>query len=475
MTRGKPDVTFACLYSPEGISFGIMYLSAVLKRRGYGVRLILARNASDFARRYAAAPTPIVAFSVTTGLHRYYQGWARRLKSMGTAHAIFGGPHPTYFPEFIQEEGVDALCVGEGEESFPEYLDRFCEAMEPPRKPVAGFRHKRGGEIVDGGVRPPVAGLDALPSPDWELFFDANPGLARHEVKSFLATRGCPYRCTYCFNREWNARYRGKSRVIRVRDPELVVDEIDRVRRRWGMRIVWFLDANMACNVRWLREFLPLYRSRIGLPFFCKVRPNVVSDELAGRLVDAGLTAVGIGIESGNDRMRNEVLERGISRDQILQACDSFHRRGVRIMSFNMLGLPGETYREARETLDLNATCRVDYAMTMLLQPFPGTEIARRAVAMGVFDGDFDGLSSSYFNPSPIRFASRREKRRIVNLQRLFAMSVAFPELRRWVDRLVDVPENRFYVELFKTYNHRAFHRVFYKAYDLKDRPEKRP
>lgn len=462
----KPAVTFACLYAPEFISFAFMYLSAALRRRGHDVRLVVARDASDFVRKFSRSPTEIAAFSVTTGLHRYYLGWARRLKAVRRVHAVFGGPHATYFPDFIDENGVDAVCVGEGEESLPEYVEAFGQGMAPPDAPVEGFLHKCGGRILDGGTRPPVQDLDSLPSPDWELFFDQNPILARHDVKNFLATRGCPYKCSYCFNREWNARYRGKARTVRVRDPELVIDEIEHVRRRWGMRLVWFLDANLACNKRWLREFLPLYRRRIGLPFFCKVRPNVVSDELVEEMVDAGLTSVGIGIESGNDRMRNQVLERGISEEQILSTCRSLGSRGVLIMAFNMVGLPGETYAMAKQTLDLNVRAGVDYAMTMMLQPYPGTVIARKAEDLGLFDGNFDSVRSSYFTPSPLRFPSRRERNRMVNLQRLFALAVSYPEVRRYVDRLVELPDNRFYHYLFRTYNHRAVHKRFYGTFE---------
>ena len=142
-------------------------------------------------------------------------------------------------------------------------------------------------------------------------------------------------------------------------------------------------------------------------------------------------------------------------------------------MSFNMLQLPGETYHMARETLDLNVEGRVDYAMTMFLQPFPGTEIARRAHAMGLFDGNFDHLSSSYFMPSPIRFPSAQDRRRITNLQRLMALSVSFPEVRRFVDRLVDLPPNLLYLELFKTFNHLSFHQRFYRAESLQPLPRR--
>lgn len=471
MSSRLPSITFVALRSSEGISFGYMYLSAALKRAGVEVRLLEASDAAELARGLALRPTELVGFSATTGLHHTYVEWARALKERAGVHTIFGGPHATYFPDLVHSPGVDAICIGEGEESLLEYLQAYAACGGPPDRPVPGFSHWHRGQLLEGGLRLPPASLDALPGPDWELYFTSNPRLARHPVKSFLATRGCPYRCSYCFNRELNARYRGTGvRGVRVRDPELVATEIDEVRRRWGARLIWFLDANFAGDRRWLRAFLPVYRRRIGLPFFCKVRPNVVSEELVGELVEAGCTSVGIGIEAGDPQLRNEVLDRNISDEQIVRACRTFVDRGVLVMSFNMVGIPGETYAMARRTLKLNVQSRVDYAMTMFLQPFPGTEVARRAQAMGLFDGDYDALQCSYFQPAPIRFASDGDRRRITNLQRLMALAVSFPLVRRHIDRLVALPENPFYLELFKTYNHQAFHRRFYRAFELQRR-----
>ncbi|MDY0003247.1 MAG: radical SAM protein [Polyangia bacterium] len=473
MARRLPSITFFGLQSREGLSFGLMMLSAALRRRGITCRLVLARSAEEALKSFAEAPTDVVGFSVTTGLHRVFVAWALALKRRFGVHTVFGGPHPTFFPDFVATPGVDAICIGEGESSLPAYLEAFGDAMAPPSHPVPGWRHKREGsgglELLEGEAQPLEPDLDALPSPDWSLYYDRNPWLASHPVKSFLGTRGCPYRCTYCFNREWLDRSsRPASSVVRTRDPELVVGEIEDVRRRWPLRLVWFLDSNFAANRKWLASFLPLYRARVGLPFFCKVRPNSATPDLVESLVGAGCTSVGIGIESGNDRLRNEVLERRMSSEQIVNASLGFVERGARVMSFNMVGLPGETYEMAKETLALNVEARVDYAMTMFLQPFPGTEIARRARAEGLFDGDFEALASSYFQPSPIRSPSPWDRRRIVNLQRLMAMAVAFPEVRRHIDLWVSLPENPFYLELFKRYNHRAFHSEFYKAYSLR-------
>jgi len=132
----------------------------------------------------------------------------------------------------------------------------------------------------------------------------------------------------------------------------------------------------------------------VGLPFFCKVRPNVVTEELAARLADAGCTSVGVGIETGDDRLRNEYLDRHLSKEQILRCCHAFKDQGILVMRFNMMGLPGETYEMALETLQLNVDAGVDYAMTMFFQPYPGTEATRRALEMGFFDGGFDSLDN---------------------------------------------------------------------------------
>lgn len=467
---GLPAVTFGLLRSRENLSFGYMYLSAALRAAGARVRLVQAEGAEDFATRFAADPTPVVGFGVTTGLHRVYLAWLRRLKVSRDVHAVLGGPHATYFPDVVHERGVDAVCLGEGEESFPDYLRALGEAGGPPDRAVPGFRHWRGGQLLDGGPRAPVARLDRLPAPDWALFFAQNPRLARHPVKSFLASRGCPHRCTYCFNRTWNAMHRGPGvKTVRFRDPAQVVEEIDEVRRRWGARLVWFLDSNFALSPRWLAELLPLYRERIGLPFYCKVRPGPASDRMVDDLVRAGCTSVGIGIESGDPDLRRDVLDREMEDAAIVRTCRAFRRRGALVMSFNMVGLPGETYASARKTLALNVEGGVDYAMTTFLQPFPGTEIARRAREQGLFHGDFDALDCSYFQPSPLAFgADTDDRRRIVNLQRLMALAVSFPLVRGQLDRLVALPENRLYLELFKAYNHHAFHRQFYRAYSLR-------
>src|SRR5512146_2998774 len=249
-----------------------------------------------------------------------------------------GGPHPTFFPEVIGQAPLDGVCIGEGEESFPDFLGWLGTRGAPPDG--WWIRRDRGrGPVERGRPRPPVLDLDSLPTPAYDLLFDAAPGHARTPQKAFLATRGCPYRCTYCFNRTLNERHRPYGRLVRTHDPERVCDEVLEVRRRWGLRLTWFLDANFVADRRWLEAFAATYRRRVGLPFMCKLRPERASERLVRTLVSANCTAVGVGIESGSERLRRDWLGRPAADADILSGCRRLKAAGLRVLSFTMLGI----------------------------------------------------------------------------------------------------------------------------------------
>jgi radical SAM superfamily enzyme YgiQ (UPF0313 family) len=404
--------------------------------------------------------------SATTGLHRVYVRWARRLRRRFPDKAlVLGGPHPTFFPQVVEQAPLDGVCIGEGEESFPEFVDLWKAGL--PSVPDGWWIRRDGGRgpVERGRPRPPVRDLDALPAPAFDLFYDAERRYRALPQKAFLATRGCPYRCSYCFNRTLNERYRPYGPLMRARDPDLLVDDILRVRDRWGIRLVWFLDANFVAFGPWFDEFCRVYRRRVGLPFMCKLRPERATERTVRMLVETGCTAVGVGIESGAERLRREVLARPAADAEILAGCRRLKAHGVRILSFSMLGIPGESLDEALRTVALNVACGVDFAAATILQPYPGTEIARWAIEHGHFDGDFDRLSYSYFAPSPFRFPSPEHRDRITNLQRLFSFAVEFPEVRRRVRRLLDLPPNRVFRALFEARHGWAIRHTFYEAF----------
>lgn len=459
-------VAFITLEAKEALAYGLMSLAGALLRAGHQVALVQGRDAETIAEDRRVCRADVLAMSATTGLHRVYVGWARALRRRHPDKVlVMGGPHPTFFPEVIRQAPLDGVCLGEGEESFVEYL-QYLEAGVHAAPAGWWIRRDRGaGPVEQGAARPPPMDLDSLAPPAYKLLYDARASYRLAPNKAFLATRGCPYRCTYCFNRTLNERYRPYGRLFRTRDPESLVDDILRVRDRWGVRLVWFLDANFVADLPWLESFAAVYRRRVGLPFMCKLRPERATPRIVRTLVESNCTAVGVGIESGSERLRREVLGRPVSNRDILTGCRRLKAHGLRVLSFSMLGIPGETLDEALSTVALNTACGVDFGAATILQPYPGTEIARRAMADGLFDGDFDRLEYTYFGASPLTFERERDRHRITNLQRLFSFAVEFPEVRRHLRWLIDRPPSELFRHLFTVRHGWAINRQFYRAF----------
>ena len=460
-------VAFVTLEAKEALAYGLMSLAGSLLRAGHQVALVQGRDAETIADDRRVCRADVLAMSATTGLHRVYVIWARLLRRRFPDKVlVMGGPHPTFFPEVILQAPYDGVCIGEGEESFVEYL-QWLDGGQPGVPAGWWIRRHRGGAgpVERGEPRPPPMDLDALAPPAYQILYDAKASYRLAPNKAFLATRGCPYRCTYCFNRTLNERYRPYGRLIRTRDPEAVVDDILHVRDRWGVRLVWFLDANFVADLPWLESFAAVYRRRVGLPFMCKLRPERATRRIVRTLVESNCTAVGVGIESGSERLRRDVLGRPVTDREILAGCGRLKAHGLRVLSFTMLGIPTETLDEALRSVALNVACGVDFAASTVLQPYPGTEIARRAEADGLFDGDFDRLEYTYFGASPLVFERERDRHRITNLQRLFSLAVEFPEVRRRLRWLIDRAPSELFRHLFTVRHGWAINRTFYRAF----------
>ena len=432
----------------EGVEpLGIMYMAALLKRAGHEVRFLPTRGVDLPAEVGHFAPT-VIGYGVCTGQHTYYLALNRFLKRQHDFLAVFGGPHPTFFPEMIQEGGVDVVCRGEGEYAMLE----LCDRLEAGRgfADVANLYVKQEGRIYRNSPRPLIDDLDALPFPDREPRYALDEHHRAYATQSFLTSRGCPYRCAYCFNVAMGRLYGSAWFYRRIRSPENVVREIEAVRATSGLSFVQFRCSMFPYEWEWLEEFADLYTRRIGLPFYAHVRANHMSEEVVGLLARAGCKSVNMGIECADETYRRDVLQRPMSNDVIRAACRRLHEHGIAILADNMVGLPGRTLEDDFDTLKFNAECDIDYPLAMILQPYPGTEIDRYARDGGYFEGDYSSIGYNYYCRSPLRFRNEAERRQIENLQKLFAVTAEAPWLLPIVRRLVRLPSNLAFTSIFR-------------------------
>jgi radical SAM superfamily enzyme YgiQ (UPF0313 family) len=195
------------------------------------------------------------------------------------------------------------------------------------------------------------------------------------------------------------------------------------------------------------------------------VRANLVTPALAQQLAQAGCYSVGMGIETADDQLRNDILKRNMSREQIVQACKTLRAAGIGVLTTNMIGLPGGSLEMDIETVKLNAQCRPAFANAFLFQPYPRTELGEYAARLGVLEGDIDDIDMSAWNKSILNFPPA-EKRQIENLQKLFAITVEFPRLLSLTRLLIKLPNNPFFWlvhKLWKGYTiQRRLHPVGY-------------
>ncbi|NOZ29256.1 MAG: B12-binding domain-containing radical SAM protein [Chloroflexi bacterium] len=439
-------------YEPQGI----MQLAAVLKAAGHEVGLTAASHEDPVKAAVRFRPD-VLAYSVFTGSQREYLALNARLKEATGAISVFGGPHPTFFPEFIEEDGVDILCIGEGERPLCDLADALARGS--PITDIPNLWVKQNGQIHRNPVRPLIGDLDALPLPDRELVYRKDRFTRESGLKHFVASRGCPYQCTFCFNQAMTEIYGPPWRRVRRRSVDHVLEEIDQVRSRYPLAFVVFLDDLFIVPRDWLEEFARVYPRRIGLPFFCNVRANLVDEDLVRLLKSAGCVSVGMGIETGDDRLRNLVLKRHLSRDQIIRAADLIHDAGIALITTNMLGLPTGTLADDFKTLELNIACRAQYANAFLYQPYPRTELGEFARKAGLLDESVDAISTSAWDRSILHFPSPRHRRMTENLVRLFALAVAFPRLTAWLRALIALPRNPVYWLAYKLWKGYAIKR----------------
>jgi anaerobic magnesium-protoporphyrin IX monomethyl ester cyclase len=185
---------------------GILRVSAALKQAGYQVEMVVGTEEDPVEAALRLKPD-VLAYSVYTGTQRYYLDVNRRIREHLDVVSIMGGPHPTFFPEIIEEEGVDGICIGEGEYATVDLMNALENGQATEEIP--NWWIKSNGQIHRNPLRPLVVDLDELPLADRELLYKAHPLSRRRKLKPFITGRGCPYNCSFCFNEAYSELYKG--------------------------------------------------------------------------------------------------------------------------------------------------------------------------------------------------------------------------------------------------------------------------
>ncbi|MBL7206065.1 MAG: cobalamin-dependent protein [Candidatus Aenigmarchaeota archaeon] len=376
-------------------SFGIELLSSILKANGHEVHLIFDPRVFDSTEikssflsrafdikkqlidKIIEIKPDLVGFSVFTYNYQWALSFSRLVKKRVDVPIIFGGVHPTLVPEeVIKNDCVDMVCVGEGEHAFLEL------ANSPKRTDIDNIWFKKKGKVIKNEVRKPLEDLDSLPFPDKAPFYKKIPLIKR--TYSTVVGRGCPFSCTYCATSALKNTCKKKHKYCRRRSVENVIEELKLAKKQFKPKDIIFMDDVFTSDINWLREFSKRYRAEINLPFFCYTHPNSMNEEKAVLLKRMGCVIIGMGIQTGSEPLRENVLNRFTSNKQIVSAAKALHKAKLTFSIDHIFNIPFEKEDDYLKSLELYNEIRPSVINTFWLTFFPKTEIIQHAIKAGV-------------------------------------------------------------------------------------------
>lgn len=453
-------------------------LSAMLKKHGHEVHLVYDQSLFDdknylkidflaklfsqkdlVIQRIIELKPDLVGFHVQTIQYQEMKNLAKEIKKYYCVPIIFGGIHPHSSPDKVlssDDPSVDMICLGEGE--YP--ILELCNSIESGKIDYGiknlWFRLK-DGVIIKNEMRPLIENIDGLPTIDKELFAPHVP-----LAYSYLAcpSRGCPFECTYCslsfLSREAK---RLKGPRLRERSVDSLIEEIKTHVSKYKSAWIDFRQPIMSASEKWTVEFFARYKKEINLPFRCFSHPLLITEPAVRAMKDAGCFAIQIGIESWNEEIRNKILNRPDSNEDIRKATEILERVGQYYAFDYILGLPRlpkqlpngkhvllseqEILESLRQELmgfaEFLAPLRYCYRIApFMLQYMPSTDLIEHGIRLGELDlcevGRIHaGLHDNYMSGGSIIVNPKRL--RLLNGYRVMFRLMSF--LPPWAKRLM--------------------------------------
>ena len=411
---------------------GMLWIGGALRRAGHGVEFLDMQVDRRSPAEAAAALRPKLALIGGTSHSRFVAfqvASAVKEVSPGTI-VVYGGPHATFTAHdtLTHVEAIDLMVRGEGEETAVEIAAWAQAGADRGRLPdIHGISYREYGAVRDNPDRKPIADLDALGPPDRELV-----PMAHYHTRmeyfgipgtSLMSARGCPIGCTFCSaSAMFGPHYRART-------PRLVVDEIEMLAARHGMRGIKIFDSTFTLSRHHAESFCDeMIRRRLDLPWECEIRVGSVDPPLLEKMRRAGCYYVDIGVESGSQRVLDQCVRKQIKLEEAERLFRWTKEIGLLTKVFFTVGHPGETVAEGWTT---NRFLRRNRRYVRLagyhagVKVYPGTEVERYAVEHDLLPAGFR-WSAPYLNKDQQRLFRPAD-----NIPILLQPGLGIRELRR--------------------------------------------
>ena len=366
---GIPDI----IYPP----LGYMYLASFLEAYGHNIAILDGEverlDENQIVNKVLEFDPDFVGIGATTPEFAGGSIILRKIKELAPhIITITGGPHPSALPKETLKENphIDYVVINEGEQTLLKLLDILEDGGDI--NSIEGLTYRENGTIVHNKNHKPIPNLDELPFPARHLIdikkytHPVQGKKGRALFTTMITSRGCPYRCIFC--------YRSKERSkTRFRSPTNVADEIEEIVHRYNIRFIIFNDDTMTLHNKRVHQLCDEIINRgLDIHWYCLARADTLNRELLLKMKKAGMVNISMGIESGNQKILDSV-KKEITLEQCRAACKLATSLGIETRGSFILGLPHETPETIRDTINFAKSLDLTKAFFNIATPYPGS------------------------------------------------------------------------------------------------------
>ncbi len=335
----------------------------------------------------------------------------------------------------FEDKAINIVCVGEGEEAIVELCEKMYKGEDYSNVRNFYIRNKEG-TIKKNPLRT-VVNLNNLPHPDYSIYDDSRFFRPFHgEVVRMVVVdtdRGCPYNCTFCAAPALRDYYKKTSdqQYYRRKSISKIIDEIKYLIKEYNLNFIWFSSETfLARPIEELRELAKRYKEEINLPFWCQTRLDTFNEEKINLLKDMGCKAMSLGLEHGDEKIRNEILKKQLSDEQVIKAAHLIAGSGIIATINSMIGIPDETKEDVFKTIEMNrklhsilkGKCSLN---TFTFSPYYGTSLRELSIKRGYLK---DPTKTPNFYSESILEMPSMSKKEILGFEKTLPLYIKLPK-----------------------------------------------
>jgi len=368
---------------------GLMYIATVLKNNNLFAEILdcvpMNIGYDELKRKIAEFQPDIVGISTYTMSMVDVLLTVNIVKNISTdIIVVLGGHHVQLYPELsVEYQNVDFILRGEAENTFLQLIETLEEkgSIDDFYK-IEGIGFKNDGQIFIHSRVAMIKNVNLLPIPSRELLpkeiYQSIVG-RNNMVATVMSSRGCPYKCTFCYT---------PSKIYRSRTVENMIEEVKYL-KELGYNEIFFFDDLFALQPQKVINFSKALRSeKIQIDWSFRGRINTVTKEMIDEVAKSGIHRIQFGIEAGVDYTLKRI-KKGITVDKITKVLLWCKKAGVTTIGNFMIGLPDETEKDINQTLKFSRKIGLNYAQYSILVPYPFTSIYEEALERGIISNDF--------------------------------------------------------------------------------------